>query len=412
MSHSDLAKSQIIDGILRKKYKQTEAAEILELSERQIRRLVRRVKARGEDGIIHGLQGQRSNNAHEEEFKTKVLKIYEQRYKDFGPTFASEKLLEDAKICINRETLRLWLIRDVRREHEWRRRGRKHRQWRERKRWFGMMVQMDGSHHDWLEGRGPWIVLMGYIDDATSTVYARFYKYEGTIPAMDSFKRYVWKYGIPKSIYFDRHSTYKSTGKPSVEDELLNREALTQVGRALRELGVELIYANSPQAKGRVERLFRTFQDRLIKEMRLADIKTLEEANAFLQGYLPKYNEQFSIQAIKKADLHRPVPKGLDLDSILCKKTDRVLRNDFTVIHEKKMYQVLERTKALRVTVEERVNGKLYITDQRGRRLRYKEIPRHMIVAAPRALHKPPLYKPYTPGPGTLQYARLMHISP
>lgn len=412
MSQRELAKSQIIDGILHKRYKQTEAAEILELSERQIRRLVKRVREVGEEGVVHGLHGRPSNNAQEEGFKTKVLKIYEQRYKDFGPTFASEKLFDAEKIRINRETLRLWLIRDVKREHEWRRRGRKHRQWRERKRWFGMMVQMDGSHHDWLEGRGPWIVLMGYIDDATSTVYARFYEYEGTIPALDSFKRYVRKYGIPKSIYFDRHSTYKSTGKPTDEDELLNREALTQVGRALRELGVGLIHANSPQAKGRVERLFRTFQDRLIKEMRLADVKTREEANTFLQDYLPKYNEQFSIQAIKKADLHRPVPKGFDLDSILCKKTERVVRNDFTVIHEKKMYQVLERTKALRVTVEERVNGNLYITDQRGRRLRYKEIPRHMIAAPPRTHHKPLLYKSYTPGPGTLQYARLMHISP
>jgi hypothetical protein len=409
MSQKELQKSQIIAGVLRKKYQQIEAAEILALSDRQIRRLVKRVREQGESGIVHGLCGQRSNHAHEERFKRKVLEIYEGRYADFGPTFASEKLLEVEKLHIHRETLRLWLKGS--KEHIWQRRGRKHRKWRERKRWFGAMVQMDGSHHDWLEGRGPWLVLMAYIDDATSRVYARFYEYEGIMPALDSFKRYIRRHGIPRCVYVDRHSTYKSTGKPNTEDELFGREAVTHVGSALAELGVTLIHANSPQAKGRVERLFRTFQDRLVKEMRLVGIKTLAEANRFLGYFVPKYNRQFGIAPMEKADLHRPIPKGLDLDSVLCKKTERVLRNDFTVIHDKKMYQVLDKTKALKVVIEERVNGKLYMFDKNGK-LRYKEIPRQLIAASPRTLRKPLLYKPYTPGPGTLQYARLMHISP
>ena len=386
MSQQALQKSQIIAGVLGKKYQQIEAAEILGLSDRQIRRLVKRVREQGESGVVHGLCGRRSNHAHEERFKSKVLEIYAGRYADFGPTFASEKLLSVEKIRIHPETLRLWLKGS--KEHVWQRRGRKHRKWRERKRWFGALVQMDGSHHDWLEGRGPWLVLMGYIDDATNTVYARFYEYEGIIPALDSFKRYIRKHGIPRCVYVDRHSTYKPTGTPRVEDELLNQEALTHVGRALDELGVTLIHANSPQAKGRVERLFKTFQDRLVKEMRLEGIKTLAEANRFLGLYLPTYNRQFSIKPMETADLHRPVPEGLDLDSVLCKKTERVLRNDFTVIHEKKMYQVFDKTKALKVMVEERVNGSRYIT-YHGKRLRFKEVSRQSeLIAAPRRLKR------------------------
>jgi hypothetical protein len=380
MSKKELKKHHLINNILERKITQIEVAEILGISDRQVRAIVKRVRIEGEKGVIHRLRGRASNRAYSEGFKTNVLELYEEKYGDFGPTLASEKLLELDHIKISDETLRLWLIK----ENKWegRRKGRKHRRWRERKHWFGAMVQMDGSHHDWLEGRGPWLVLMGYIDDATGEVHARFYLYEGTIPALDSFKRYVQKYGIPQSVYFDKHTTYKSPKKPSIEDELLNREALTQFGRALQELGVDFIHAHSPQAKGRIERLFRTFQDRLIKEMRLQNIKTMEEANVFLENYLPRFNQRFRVQAIEKGNLHRPIPKGLDLDSILCKKTEHPLRNDFTVMHDKKVYQVLITTKALRVMVEERVNGKLYIT-YKGKRLSYKEIPR-TLYSAPR----------------------------
>jgi hypothetical protein len=203
---------------------------------------------------------------------------------------------------------------------------------------------------------------------------------------MDSFKRYIMKYGLPGCIYFDRHTTYKSTQKPSVEDELLNREALSQFGRALRELGVDFIHAQSPQAKGRVERLFRTFQDRLVKEMRLAGIKTLEEANIFLGSYLPKFNRQFNVIAMEKGNKHRKIPKGADLNGILCIKEERALRNDFTVVYEKKLYQILEHTKALKVMVEEHLNGKVYIT-YKGLRLKYKEIP-SQLIAGPRRIKR------------------------
>ena len=153
------------------------------------------------------------------------------------------------------------------------------RQWRPRKECFGQMVQMDGSHHDWLEGRGPKLVLMGYIDDATNRTYGRFYDYEGTLPAMDSFREYVKKYGLPMSVYLDRHTTYKSSKKLTEWDEVEGIEFLSQFERALKELDVEVIHALSPQAKGRIERLFGVLQDRLVKEMRLAGITTKEQAN-------------------------------------------------------------------------------------------------------------------------------------
>jgi hypothetical protein len=235
------------------------------------------------------------------------------------------------------------------------------------------MVQLDGSHHDWFEGRGPKCVLMGYIDDATGRPFGRFYKFEGTIPAMDSFKRYIKRRGIPLEVYLDKHSTYKSQKKLSVEEELANEEALSNFERALKELGVYVIHANSPQAKGRVERIFNTFQDRLVKEMRLENICTIEEANAFLDKYLPVYTKRFAVEASKPGNLHRPVPKGIDLDRILCVKTERALRNDFTIAHDKKLYQILDNTPAKKVTVEERVNGSM-IVRHKDRALKFKEI--------------------------------------
>jgi hypothetical protein len=214
---------------------------------------------------------------------------------------------------------------------------------------------------------------MAYIDDATGRVYCRFYEYEGTMPAMDSFMRYIRKYGLPQSIYLDKHTTYKSTGKATMEEELNGEEPLSQFERALKELGINVIHANSPQAKGRVERLFNTLQDRLIKEMRLAGIKTKEEANLFLAEYLPIFNKKFNVLAKGKGNMHMKLPRWTKLSRILCIKNQRSLRNDFTVAHNKKLYQVVDNIKTKNVTVEENVNGslKLYYKDKS---LKYKEI--------------------------------------
>src|SRR5512135_2211315 len=178
------------------------------------------------------------------------------------------------------------------------------------------MVQMDGSHHDWFEGRGSECVLMGYIDDATGTVSGRFYDYEGTLPAMDSFKRYIKRYGIPQSVYLDKHSTYKSTTKQSIQDELEDRKPMSQFERSLSELGITVIHANSPQAKGRVERSFRTLQDRLVKEMRLARVKSVGQANEFLIRYQPLYNTKFKVKPASEVDLHQPALPMRALDKI------------------------------------------------------------------------------------------------
>lgn len=367
----ELKRLHIIRKIMEKEIIQAEAGEILELSERQIRRLVKKVRVEGDQGIIHKLRGNPSNRIISNKIKNKTLNLFQKKYHDFGPTLASEKLFEIDKIKVNDETLRLWLIENNITYKN--RKKRPHRQWRERKQYSGEMIQVDGSHHDWFEGRGTKCVLMAYIDDATSNVFARFYEYEGTIPVMDSFKRYIKKYGIPHSLYLDKHTTYKSNGKLTIEDELAGKKLESQFERASRELEVKIIHANSPQAKGRIERLFKTMQDRLIKEMRLKNIKSIEEGNKFLESYLPIYNKKFSAEAAKLNDLHRAVSEKSDLDKMLCIKTDRVVRNDYTVSHNKKMYQIKENIKAKKVIVEEKINGQILIK-YNDNSLKYKEI--------------------------------------
>jgi transposase-like protein len=373
----ELRRLDVIRKVLEREIKQVEAAEILLLSARQIRRIVKRIRAEGDKGIVHKARGRPSNRRILGKIRDKVIELYRKQYADFGPTLASEKLSERDGIRVSDETLRRWLLE----EGDWkkRRRHRGHRQWRERKPHEGEMVQMDGSHHDWFEGRGPWCVLMGYIDDARGRVFGRFYGYEGTIPAMDSFKRYIRKYGLPLSVYLDRYKTYKSTAKPTLEDELNDREPLSDFERALKELGVEVVHANSPQAKGRIERLFRTLQDRLVKEMRLRRISTLEEANAFLEAYLPIYNRKFSVRPRERGNLHRPLGRGLDLDAILCIKTERTLRNDFTVAHHRKLYQVEDKVNASKVMVQDRMDGSIRIT-YKSRPLRFREITERPIL--------------------------------
>ncbi|MBU1152915.1 ISNCY family transposase, partial [bacterium] len=316
MSKKEWTRLKVVEKVIEKQMTQRKAAFILGLSERQIKRIVKRVRREGIGGIVHRSRNRPSFRKIPEQLKEKVVSLYQETYSDFGPTLTNEKLFEIDKIKISTSTLRTWLIKEDLWKKE--RKGRKHRHWRERKDYLGEMVQMDGSHHDWLEGRGPELVLMAYIDDATNTTFARFVDYEGTIPAMDSFKGYIGQYGIPQSLYLDKHTTYKSNAKLTIEEELEGkREPKSQFERALEELGVDVIHANSPQAKGRIERLFKTFQDRLIKEMRLKNISTKEGANKFLEGYLPGHNERFGKLPLNMANLHRETPNGINLDSIL-----------------------------------------------------------------------------------------------
>ena len=370
-TQEELKRLNVIHKVLDKSITQIEASGILDLTDRHIRRLSARIVKEGDKGVVHKLRGKAAHNRTLDKVKKKALNLCRSIYEGFSPTLASEKLFERDNIKVSRELLRTWFIEEHIAYQS--RKARPHRNWRERKANYGQMVQADGSHHDWFEGRGPWCVLMGQIDDATSIVSAEFHDHEGTLPFMASFKSYIRAKGIPISVYIDRHTTYKSNKKPSIEDDLENREPLTQVGRALEELGVEVIFAHSAPAKGRVERLFRTFQDRLVKEMRLRKIKSIEEANSFLKEYLPVYNKRFAVPAAKNADLHRPLPKGINLDRILCIKTARALRNDFTVAHNSKLYQVEDNTRTHKVIAEDRIDGSMIIA-HKDKIFKFKEI--------------------------------------
>lgn len=406
MRPKELTRLHVIKKVVAGEVKQVDASALLGLSDRQVRRLVRRVEAEGDYGVIHRSRGRASNRAYPDKLKGKVIALYEKKYGDFGPTLFVEKLWEREGIEVGTQTVRNWL-----REAGVLGRMRKprpHRRWRERKRYFGEMIQMDGSHHDWLEGRGEALVLMAYIDDATGRVMARFYDYEGTMPAMDSFRRYVRRRGLPMSLYLDKHRTYRSTGKATLEELLAGRRPQSQFERAMRDLGVQVIHAHSPQAKGRIERLFRTLQDRLVKEMRLEGIGSKDAANRFLGKYLAVHNKRRSQEAM--GDVHRPLPAGTDLGPVLCIRTKRVLRNDGTIAHDKTLYQVLESTRPPYVFVEERLNGRLHLT-YRGQSLRYRRLavaparrhPKSKAALAPKRIHVPPKDHPWKRGPAVLR---------
>ena len=340
---------------------QTEGAERVGVSVRHFRRLQKRVLAEGATGVVNRHRGKPSNRAIQMQTRQRALEAYRSKYYDFGPTLAAEKLLEYESIQVSKETFRKWLI-DAGLWQKPRKKA-KHRRYRQRKSCYGMMVQVDGSEHAWFEDRGPRGVLMAYIDDATNHIYGRFYKYEGTIPAMDSFMRYARKYGLPGSIYLDRHQTYKSNRKQEdVYDENGNAiDALSQFARAMKELEVRVIYAYSPQAKGRVERLFGILQDRLVKELRLKGISSIEEANSYLPEYFKKHNAQFAVVAEEGKDMHRPAPGATALREILCIKTERTVRNDNTISHDARLYQIDAALHGKKVLIEERIDGKMLI---------------------------------------------------
>lgn len=392
MTRREAKRLHVIRKVIEGEISQISAAEMLSLSARQIRRITERIEEEGDEGIIHGLRGTASNRKTAKKFKDKIIRLYRQHYEGFGPTLAAEKLQELNGMNISDETLRLWLIDSG----DWKKRKKRglNRKWRPRRGHRGEMVQIDGSHHDWFEGRGPKCVLMGYIDDATGEVFGSFYEYEGTMPAMDSFMRYTQKYGLPLSIYLDRHTTYKSPKREESDEEYLS-----QFERAMAELQVKVIHAYSPQAKGRVERLFGTLQDRLVKEMRLKGIKSIEEANMFLEAYLPVYNSRFAVEPKEKADVHRSI-RGLNLKGILSVKTERKLNNDCTVAYGSRFYQIEEKIKAAKVIVEDRLDGTMVITHE-GIALKYTQLPerpkkqRKVHIPKTRVRHKVPADHPW-----------------
>ncbi len=368
----ELKRLYVIHRVLNGEITQVKASEMLSLSGRQIRRIIERIRQEGDNGIIHKSRGRISNRAKSQKLKGKLIELYRQKYMGFGPALTAEKLSEENGIELSKERVRTYLIEAGLWEQG--RKSRTHRQWRPRKEPCGEMVQMDGSHHKWFEDMGGESVLMAYIDDATSRAYFRFYEYEGTIPAMDSFLRYIRKYGIPMSIYLDRHTTYKSTAAPTIEEEINGQQPLSEFGRALKELGVEIIHAYSPQAKGRIERLFKTLQDRLVKELRIRKINTIEQANKFLDShYLKEFNLKFSVDATNKGNLHGPIPKGIDLKKILCIRAGRTVRNDFTISHDRDLYQIEVAITKKKVIVEEHIDGTMKVIHN-GKNVKFRSI--------------------------------------
>lgn len=385
VSREELKRLHYVREIEARRLRQVEAAAKLKLSERQMRRIVSRFRCEGERGVIHRLRGRSSNRKIPESVREAVIELYRSKYAGFGPLLLSEKLAEEEQLQISDETLRQWLLGEG--LWEARRKKRKHRKWRQRKARFGEMLQLDGSHHAWFEDRAPQCVLMELIDDARSIRFSRFYEYEGTLPALDLLMRYIRVYGIPQSIYLDRHSTYKSQKTLTIEEELSGTKAQSQFERAAGELGIEIIHAKSAPAKGRIERSFKTHQDRLVKEMRLRGISSLAEGNKFLAGYLPKYNKRFSVPAAESGDLHQAVPKGLKLAEILCIKSEHPVRNDWTIVHNKQLYQIVSRTAAKNVEVQDRITGAMYIM-HKGCALKYRKIQSRPLQAQKHTKHK------------------------
>jgi len=353
--------TRVAEGLLKLRV----AAEMLRVSYRQAKRIRRRYLQEGDAGLVHRGRGRCSNRTRPAAERKQAVALYGKRYVGFGPLLASEHLATDHGIVVDHETLRRWLMA----EGHWqsRRQREKHRAARERRPRRGDLVQIDGSEHDWLEGRGPRVVLMVMIDDATNTTLARFYPAEDTAAAYDIFERYVRLYGLPAALYPDRDSIYVCTREASLEEELANVGPETQFARAMRELGVELIPAYSPQAKGRVERRHGLFQDRLVKEMRLLGIRTIEAANAYLDGtFLALVNTRYTVRACDPANGHRPCPSDAKLALVLSWQEPRVVAKDWTVQWRNRRLQIDARHAALglpgrRVQIAERRDGSLAV---------------------------------------------------
>jgi transposase len=376
MSARERQRLGVLVQVKRGGLKVAKAAELCRLSYRQMKRVWRRYVQQGDAGLVHRGRGVPSNRRKDSELRQKVLRRYQERYPDFGPTLACEYLAQEG-LVVDHETLRRWLLQ----EGLWskKRKRQKHRQWRPRRPYCGELVQMDGSHHDWFEGRRAWAVLMVMIDDATNRTWAQFYEAEDTRAALDVFGRYARRYGLPQALYVDHDSIYKCTRQARIDEQLRGEGPQTQFARCMWQLAVDVIPANSPQAKGRVERRNGLFQDRLVKALRLGVVSTLEAANHYLQErFLPELNRRWTLPAREGADLHRAIPSGLQLREVLCFEEPRQVQNDWTVRWCNRFFQIARQHEVLHlagrmITVRERLDGSLALL-HRGVRLQFREL--------------------------------------
>ena len=374
-----------------------EAAEVLGISYRQALRIWQRYGEEGEKGLIHRTRGRASNRRKSPEAREAILSLYREWYWDFGPTLASEKLMERDGYLIDHETLRRWLLA----EGMWKKRRNRphHRKHRERKAHFGELVQMDGSHHCWFE-EGAQGCLMDMVDDATGTTMALMREEETTEAAMRLLWAWIERYGIPKALYVDRKNVYLTDRVPTLEEELSGEVPMTQFGKACKKLDIEVIPAYSPQAKGRVERKHGVHQDRLVKELRLAGITDMDSANRFLPAYTEALNARFSVTPHSSVDFHRPVPQGVDLRQVFCLEETRTVSNDWVVRYRNRLFQIRPQSNLpparQKVVVQEHLDGSIHLV-YRDREVHFEEInQRQPPVPCPLTRGKEPR-KPFAP---------------
>lgn len=329
MSRSERRRLEVMSQVRLGKLTLRKGSELLGIGYRQMKRVWGRHQAEGDAGLVHRLRGRKSNREGDARLRKRVLSRYVKQYGDYGPTLAAESLAEEG-LVVPVQTLRRWLLAAGLWSRQ--RRTKQHRRRRARKEHFGELVQMDGSHHDWFEGRREWAVLMVLIDDATGRIYAWFFEEETLTAAFTMFRDYALKYGFPQAIYVDRAGIYRSDREPTSAEILAEKEPQTQFGRAMETLQVRLILAGSPQAKGRVERMNSTLQDRLVKALRQRGISDLARANQYLEEeFLEPFNAKFGKAPAQAADLHRVVTVELDLPRVLAVHEERVVQNDWTV---------------------------------------------------------------------------------
>ncbi len=392
MSRKEREKLSVFARLKDKLLSRREAAEALGLSLRQMHRSYGRYLFEGDLGLVHRSRGRASPRRSQETQRLKAMALYRSTYRSFGPTLFAEKLGKDHGIWVSHDTVRRWLMGEGLLEKT--RRGRRSRRRRLRKERFGQMVQMDGSHHAWFEGRGNKCCLMVIVDDATGRMLGRFYDGETLVGAMDMFRRWCERFGLPRSVYVDRAGIYRCDREATVEELQSRKKPLTQFGRAMKELDVRLILAKSPQAKGRVERANGTLQDRLVKELRLAKVCGIEEANQWLDQskFFDELSGKFAVEPMDSADAHRAVV--MELASVLCVKERRSVSNDGCVQWEGRTLQLRGHRAGLRsVEVWEQADGSLRIIDG-GKQLE------HGPWVAPPKVRKPIVNnKRYKPGP-------------
>lgn len=362
MSGRDRDRLKVLHEVKRGHLTQKQGGEQLGVTDRWVRKLLVRMRREGDGGILHRLRGRCSNRRMGDKTRQKAIQLVERRYGGFGPTLASEYLAKEHELRVSRETLRKWLM-EVGLWQRKRRRVEAIHTWRPRRSCWGELVQWDTSEHDWLEGRGEKMDLIVLLDDATSRVLGRFVRHDSTEENLRMLGRYVEQWGRPGAVYTDKAGLFRVNRPPSREEDLAAEPARTQIGRALAELGVEWIAAHSPQAKGRIERCFGTLQDRLVKGLRLAGAKTLDEANAYLeQVFLPEWEERFTVPAASPINAHRPLGREQDLAAILSQVESRVVLNDYTLRFQGQSYQVarpgiVAGLRGSRVRVEKRLDG-------------------------------------------------------